>query len=77
MIVPAKPLCEGNKKACMYVCTNPKNVGRPQKLGFFPKKITPALKAQRNGGVNSCTRASSVRAKRLGRVDMTPSRELA
>ena len=53
MIVPAKPLWEGNKKACMYVCTNPMNVGRPQKLGFFAKKITAALKAQRNGRVNS------------------------
>ena len=55
MIVPEKLLWEGNKKLCMYVCTNPMNVGRPQKLGFFPKKITAALKAQRNGSVNSCT----------------------
>ena len=39
MIVPEKPLWEGNKKVCTYVCTNPMNVGRPQKLGFFPKKI--------------------------------------
>ena len=39
MIVPEKPLWGGNKKICMYVCTNPMNVGRPQKLGFFPKKI--------------------------------------
>ena len=63
MIVPAKPLWEGNKNACMYVCTNPMNVGRPQKLGFVPKKITAALKAQRNGGVNSCPRASPVWGK--------------
>ena len=67
MIFPEKPLWEGNKKVCMYVCTNPMNVGRPQKLGFFPKKKYPLpLKAQRNGSVNSCTRASSVWAKRLG-----------
>ena len=33
MIVLEKPLWEGNKKGCMYVCTNPMNVGRPQKLG--------------------------------------------
>ena len=77
MIVAEKPLWEGNKKVCMYVCTNPMNVGRPQKLGFFAKKITAALKAQRNGSVNSCTRASSVWAKRLGRVDMTPLCQLA
>ena len=60
MIVPEKPLWGGNKKGCMYVCTNPMNVGRPQKLGFFPKKINAALRAQRNGSVNSCTQASSV-----------------
>ena len=40
MIVPEKPLWGGNKNICMYVCTNPMNVGRPQKLGFFPKKNT-------------------------------------
>ena len=72
MIVPEKPLWEGNKKVCTYVCTNPMNVGRPQKLGLFPKKITATLKAQRNGSVNSCTRASPVWAKRLGQVDMRP-----
>ena len=77
MIVPEKPLWEGNKNVCMYVCTNPMNVGRPQKLGFFPKKVIAALKAQRNGSVNSCTRASSVWAKRLARVDMRPSCLLA
>ena len=42
MIVPEKPLWGGNKNICMYVCTNSMNVGRPQKLGFFPKKIPAA-----------------------------------
>ena len=72
MIVPEKPLWGGNKNMFMYVCTNPMNVGRPQKLGPFPKKITATLKAQRNGSVNSRTRTSPVWEKRLGRVDMRP-----
>ena len=70
MIVPEKPLWGGNKKVCMYVITMYYHECRPQKLGFFPKKLTVALK-------DSCTRASSVWAKRLGRVDMTPLCQLA
>ena len=65
MIVPEKPLWGGNKKVCTYVCTNTMNVDH-KNSAFFLKKYPLPLKAQRNGSVNSCTRASSVWAKRLG-----------
>ena len=38
MIVPEKPLWGGNKKVCMYVCTNTMNVDHKNSAFFLKKK---------------------------------------